>query len=376
MDYVRNYISELQSTLDFLPVELINRVIDVLQTARQERRTIFIMGNGGSASTASHFVADLAKNTRKDGLPNFRVIGLTDNMALLSAYANDEGYENVFSQQLASFVQPDDVVIAISASGNSPNVLNAVRLGNRAGARTIGFTGFDGGVLGGLVDIHLHVPSDIIEQVEDVHLMLEHLIVKTLRELACQAGPSPALASNGHNGHVRPSFELLHTISRELDGPLAPGDLLPRSLQLVLESVGAESGSILMLDEQGEVADAVLIYDGEVYTPDAAALNEMVSQGLAGWVLENRQAALVANTSNDPRWLPRPWEQNGNGSRSAVSVPLLDRDRVVGVLTLVHARSGQFNQDHLVLLAAIGVFLSFNGRRDPAGRFMPAFSGD
>jgi D-sedoheptulose 7-phosphate isomerase len=145
-------------------------------------RQVFIMGNGGSASTATHFVCDLAKNTRRDGWPHYKVIGLSDNMAIFSAYANDEGYENVFSQQLANLVMPDDLVIAISASGNSGNVLNAISFAKSQGAITIGFTGFDGGRLALLVDINLHVNSNIIEHVEDIHLMLEHMIVKSLKE--------------------------------------------------------------------------------------------------------------------------------------------------------------------------------------------------
>ena len=145
---------------------------------------VFIMGNGGSASTASHFVCDLGKNTRVKGTPNFRVMGLTDNMALFSALANDEGYENAFAQQLASHIQPGDVVIGISTSGNSPNVVNAIHLANSIPAKTIGFTGFGSGKLGGMVDVDLHVPSHLIEHVEDIHLVLEHLITKELREKA------------------------------------------------------------------------------------------------------------------------------------------------------------------------------------------------
>ncbi len=140
------------------------------------------MGNGGSASTATHFVCDLAKNTRKEGWPHYKAIGLSDNMALFSAYANDEGYENVFAQQLANLVMPEDIVIAISASGNSRNVLNAVSFAKSANATTIGFTGFNGGNLASMVDINIHVNSNIIEHVEDIHLMLEHMIVKSLRE--------------------------------------------------------------------------------------------------------------------------------------------------------------------------------------------------
>jgi D-sedoheptulose 7-phosphate isomerase len=180
---VDTYILELQNTLKQLPTARIQEAIDLLVEARMKRRQVFIMGNGGSASTASHFVCDLAKNTRNPELPNFRVIGLTDNMAIFSALANDEGYENVFAQQLASFVEADDIVIGISASGNSANVLNAIELGNKVGARTIGMTGFDGGQLRKMVDIDIHIPSDCIEHVEDIHLMLEHLICKAIKEM-------------------------------------------------------------------------------------------------------------------------------------------------------------------------------------------------
>ena len=190
MDPVRKYIDDLGDTLARLPQEPINKAILVLHEARINNRQVFIMGNGGSASTASHFVCDLAKNTRKKGFTHFRVVGLTDNMALMSAYANDEGYENVFAQQLASFIQPEDVVIAISTSGNSPNVIEATKLANDMNAKTVGFTGFDGGQLGNIVDVNLHVPSNCIEQVEDIHLMYEHLICTVLRQLLSQEFPS------------------------------------------------------------------------------------------------------------------------------------------------------------------------------------------
>lgn len=206
MDGVKDYIAQMQHILSDLPVERINEVILLLQQARAEGRQIFIMGNGGSASTASHFVADLAKNTRHAGQPDFKVMGLADNMALLSAYANDEGYENVFARQLASFLRPGDIVIGISTSGNSSNVIRAIDLANQAGAVTVGLTGFNGGFLGTLVDYHLHVPSQVIEQVEDVHLMIEHIIIKSLRD---QTPRDPAEAQgqeangNGHSGGER-----------------------------------------------------------------------------------------------------------------------------------------------------------------------------
>ncbi len=192
MNIIRTYIHDLQDTLDRLSEPEIERVIQVLFDARLANRRVFIMGNGGSAATASHFVCDLAKNTRMDGTPPFRVIGLTDNMALFSALANDEGYENVFSGQLASLVMEEDIVIGISTSGNSQNVIRAIELANDMGAVTIGFTGFDGGSLAQIVRYNLHVPSKWIEQVEDIHLILEHLICNALRSAFRQRQESPS----------------------------------------------------------------------------------------------------------------------------------------------------------------------------------------
>ncbi|GAB4263648.1 MAG: SIS domain-containing protein [Candidatus Promineifilaceae bacterium] len=183
MNHVRHYFSEITETLTRIDEGPINQVIGLLHEARVNGRQVFIMGNGGSASTASHFVCDLAKNTRQPDWPHYRVIGLTDNMAIFSAYANDEGYENVFAMQLANLVQPGDVVIGISTSGNSPNVLRGIALANEKGATTVGFTGFDGGKLASMVDVHSHTPSHCIEHIEDIHLMLEHLITKVLREM-------------------------------------------------------------------------------------------------------------------------------------------------------------------------------------------------
>lgn len=184
MERIQNYITTLQVTMDQLPRQSIADVIAVLQQARMRGSQVFILGNGGSASTASHFACDLSKNTRQEGLPHFRVIGLTDNMAMFSALANDDGYENVFSEQLAGLLRPGDIVIAISASGNSRNVIRAVEEAHKHSATVVGFTGFEGGGLRQLANFNIHVNSNIIEHVEDIHLMLEHLIVWSIKDQA------------------------------------------------------------------------------------------------------------------------------------------------------------------------------------------------
>jgi D-sedoheptulose 7-phosphate isomerase len=181
MDHVLRYVSQLRETLGQLPWEAIRDTIGVLHYARMNDAQVFIMGNGGSAATASHFACDLGKGTLLPGNPRFRVIALTDNVPTFSAYANDCGYEHVFREQLASLVRKGDVVIGISGSGNSANVLNAIEFARDNLAITIGFVGFDGGKLKGMVDICVHVPNYCMEQVEDIHLMLAHLICTCLR---------------------------------------------------------------------------------------------------------------------------------------------------------------------------------------------------
>ena len=181
-ELIKAYVDNLQETLVRLPMAQIERAIETLIDAQWSRRTVYIFGNGGSASTSSHFACDLGKNTALSGLPRLRVISLTDNVELITAWANDTAYEHIFAEQLRGLVEPGDVVIGISGSGLSANVLNGITLARRIGATTIGFTGFDGGLLAGMVDISIVVPSDSMERIEDVHLILEHLICSTIRE--------------------------------------------------------------------------------------------------------------------------------------------------------------------------------------------------
>jgi D-sedoheptulose 7-phosphate isomerase len=208
----KRYVAELKETLDHLPWEAIQEVISILHRARLNDRQVFILGNGGSAATASHFACDLGKGTILPDRPRFRVTALTDNMPLFSAYANDYGYEHVFAEQLAGLVRAGDVVIAISGSGNSANVLKAIKLARSAQAVTIGLTGFDGGKLKDLVDICIHVPRHCMEQVEDIHLMLEHLICTALRqEAALDRYGVPALSYQRHGAEGMRAGQTMRT---------------------------------------------------------------------------------------------------------------------------------------------------------------------
>jgi D-sedoheptulose 7-phosphate isomerase len=355
-------------------------LINWLHDARLNGNQVFLMGNGGSATTASHFACDLAKATRCPGWPSFRVISLTDNMAVFSAYANDEGYENVFSNQLANFVKPDDIVIAISGSGNSMNIVHAIQLAKSYGARTVGMTGFDGGKVGQLVQLNVHVPCQQMEIVEDIHLMMEHMISYALRQIT-QTGtveveesdlmkvelPAPVYkpaAKSTKLGTVLPvaadPIELLTNLSTEMAGQFDLHGLLVRAMQITLTFVRASSGTIIVLNEDGEVVDGALALGGQIVEHPIQKLVEIASHGLAGWVVQNREAALIDSTLDDPRWLQREWEDKQKDSRSAISVPLMTPERVVGVVTLVHPEPGHFRMEDMALLVAVSQMISYS----------------
>jgi len=154
---------------------------DILVRACGAGRRVFVCGNGGSASTASHMVNDLNKQAAVDGAPRMRAISLNDNVPLLTAWSNDLDFAECFARQLANYVEAGDVLVGISTSGNSENVLRAVQAANEAGAATIGFTGDDGGRLRSAVDCCVHVPSSDIGQQEDCHLVLNHVLAQVVR---------------------------------------------------------------------------------------------------------------------------------------------------------------------------------------------------
>jgi D-sedoheptulose 7-phosphate isomerase len=188
------YINEMHQALAGTPEGSIRRTIELLFNAWKERSQIFIIGNGGSASTASHMANDLSKATIVAGKPRMRVIALTDNVSIITAWANDSSYDDIFKEQLENLLQQGDLVLGISASGNSPNVLRAMEFARKRQAVTIGWTGRTGGKLKDLVDECLQPPTDDVGMIESVHMVLDHLVTDELRERIRQhptAGGSP-----------------------------------------------------------------------------------------------------------------------------------------------------------------------------------------
>jgi D-sedoheptulose 7-phosphate isomerase len=181
--FAENYFHYLIDLIRQVDTELIEAVISEIEKADQNGNTIYFIGNGGSASSASHYANDLGIGTRAQGLPPIRAISLTDNMAAMTALANDEGYDMVFIRQLEPILKQGDVVFALSVSGNSENIVKAVAFANRIGAVTIGLTGFGGGKLKSMTDISLYFPTYKGEYgpVEDVFSIIGHLIYSYLK---------------------------------------------------------------------------------------------------------------------------------------------------------------------------------------------------
>ena len=194
-DDIERYCQEMADATRAMPFAVIARAAEMLISCYRRGGTVFVVGNGGSAATASHFACDLAKGTRAEGLPAFRVIPLTDNVPLLTAWANDTSYDRVFAEQLAALVRRGDVVVAISASGNSPNILAVAGVARGAGATTIALSGRSGGRLSRLADLAICVPADPIEQVEDAHVIVAHsLCVALRRQLRAEAAARASAA--------------------------------------------------------------------------------------------------------------------------------------------------------------------------------------
>lgn len=184
MQHIQQYLTDLKNTLDALDPAQIVAVRERIAAVRERGGQLFLCGNGGSAATASHLANDLGKGASygREGA-RFRVIALTDNIPWMTALANDVGYEVIFAEQLRNLAQPGDVLLAISGSGNSPNILQAVEAAREIGVEVIGWTGFGGGKLAGMSDLAIVADSHHMGRVEDVHTILMHLVCYYFMEM-------------------------------------------------------------------------------------------------------------------------------------------------------------------------------------------------
>lgn len=184
-DMIRAYIAQEAEVLQTLDVDAINHALNLIAQALEDEKTIYIFGNGGSAATASHFQNDFNKGVSEHTAKKFRFCCLNDNVPTLMAIANDIGYDSVFRFQLEGRLRPGDLVVAISGSGNSANVLRAVEYAQERGNQVIGLTGFSGGKLRELADCSLHAPINSMQITEDIHMIFDHLMMSVFYKTMC-----------------------------------------------------------------------------------------------------------------------------------------------------------------------------------------------
>lgn len=184
LDFGQQYKSQLLRALETVDLEAVGQAIEILAQARARNRHIFVCGNGGSASTASHFVCDMVKGASFNRESRFRIMALTDSLPTITAYSNDVGYDCVFAEQLKNFAQAGDVFMAISGSGNSPNVVCAMDYANSIGCETIALTGRDGGKLGPMAKLQIRVAEPHMGRIEDGHMIVCHMLCYYFMESA------------------------------------------------------------------------------------------------------------------------------------------------------------------------------------------------
>jgi D-sedoheptulose 7-phosphate isomerase len=196
---IASYLEELSGAIQNLPLPAIDQLVDLFRLTYQRGRTIYLFGNGGSASLASHMSCDLGKGTAPASGKRLRAVALTDNAALITAWANDTRYEKIFAEQLETLLQPEDVAFAISGSGNSPNILAALGFARRVGAATAGITGFEGGKMKSLCDVCVVVPSHNMQIIEDLHLSIAHSVFRVLLHEIQEMNPKRAAMAVGQS---------------------------------------------------------------------------------------------------------------------------------------------------------------------------------
>lgn len=383
MEQIARHIRELEQALDQLPLDQIEQVISILHEARLKGKQVLVLGVGRSAPIALRFAGDLCKIPHRRGAPGFKAIGLTESAPGLSSSIDGEDVETLITNQIDNLLSRGDILLAFSLSGNSKIALRVIELANHKGAITIGFTGDDTGRMPSIVDINVRISTHRVEHVEDIHLVIQNIITQVLREEGIQTG-SPVNSglslsqSNGGNyssikfkkltqeqsvkiptpEHSRTSVELFTELSRELAYESKLNDVLRRVLQLTLNKLHATSGTFVILNQTYEPVEGVMVFNGEAQPYTLHKYSDIIEHGLAGWVVRNRQGALISNTRDDPRWLSRTWDEEGSRVHSAICVPLLDNERVVGVLTLVAEQAGRFSEEDLSLLAAVTMFIT------------------
>ncbi|HEX9773971.1 MAG TPA: SIS domain-containing protein [Actinomycetota bacterium] len=317
-NFIMQYLGTVENILKQVDADHLEEIIDVIYTAYREDRQIFLMGNGGGAATSMHFTCDLNKTAIVPGRRRVRAMSLTDNTSLVTAWANDTNYTNIFGEQLVNFARPGDLVIGFTASGMSVNIVNAIALANELGCDTIAFVGFDGGTVGAIAKNVLHIRSTSYQHIEDVHLLLCHVITNALQDRARQ---DVTLTTAGVSDEVQERVRRIYYVRQQL----AAEPSIERRWRMIPDQVrrtiGFDRAMLYVVGDAGlhmESAYNVGSIEGDL---DLEA--DLVECEAA------RDRRAIAVTEPDGRTPSLPAY---DGLRSYAVAPIVRDDRAVGVL--------------------------------------------
>ncbi len=379
---VRSYLTNLPFSLDPLPLEAFERAINLLLHAQKDSKQVFIASDRHNRLLSDVLISNLTQGERSSIRKVYRINSLEGESWPLAGF---EGLDRVLAIRVEDFkasIESGDILICITTGGESSWLEQVCREAREAGGRVIAFTGISQGSVGRLANVNLHLATEAHGPAEDGLLIMGQLFGRALRAVSNLEGhitPTEEAATLEQVGDLEEVplekaslpdfgdvnisdratllFEKLTSLHREVRKAELSEIQLRLVLSYALELFGASSGSLVMLGKGERSSQAAIAYEGQVNLFPADHLLDTLQKGLAGWVINHRQPALVTDTHRDSRWLRRGWEYQ-NHSRSAISVPLVADGEIAGVLTLVHHRAGWFRLSDLMLLIAITANLS------------------
>ena len=318
-NFIMSYLHTVEGILREIDPERLEEIIDTIYQAYTEDRQIFLMGNGGGAATSMHFTCDLNKTAIVPGKRRMRAMSLSDNTSLVTAWANDTNYTNIFGEQLVNFARPGDLVIGFTASGMSVNIVNAIALANDMGCETIAFVGFDGGTVGAIAKHVLHIQSNSYQHIEDVHLLLAHVITNALQDRARADGE---LATTGMGDAVQERVRRIYYARQQLTTEASPERRIRMIPDQIRRTIGFDR-ALLYVAENGHLKLAAA-YGADEVTGEL----DIEADLFECEAFRDRKALSVVNANGrSPMWL-RAYE----GVTSYAVAPIVRDDESVGVL--------------------------------------------
>jgi len=329
-NFIMQYLSSVEGILKGIDPQKLEAIIDVIYHAYKQDRQIFLMGNGGGAATSMHFTCDLNKTAIVPGRRRMRAMSLSDNASLVTAWANDTNYTNIFGEQLVNWARPGDLVIGFTASGMSVNIVNAIALANELGCETIAFVGFDGGTVGAIAKHVLHIQSNSYQHIEDVHLLLAHVITNALQDRARADGD---LATTGLGDEVQERVRRIYYARQQL----ASEPSRERRLRMIPDQVRRTIGfdrALLFVSAGESHLKLAAAYPTTLPTGEVIDVEDDLFESEA---FRDRLAVSVPSTNGrSPVWL----EAYKNVTSYAVA-PIVRDDHSVGLLVGAFCNGGR-----------------------------------